>query len=70
MKAILMKENGECVGVVVEDPSGACPKGQQVATMVGGMARISGFYYLKTMLPLWPIAATFSFLPKTALMVL
>lgn len=35
----------ECVGVVVEDPSGEYRKGQKVATMVGGMARsINGSY--------------------------
>ena len=35
----------ECVGVIAEDPSGTFPKGQQVAAMVGGMARsINGSY--------------------------
>lgn len=35
----------ECVGVVEEDPSGEFKKGQQVAAMVGGMARsINGSY--------------------------
>ena len=35
----------ECVGVVVEDPSGEYKEGQKVATMVGGMARsINGSY--------------------------
>ena len=35
----------ECVGVVVEDPSGEYKKGTKVATMVGGMARtINGSY--------------------------
>jgi NADPH:quinone reductase len=35
----------ECVGIVVEDPSGEYKKGQKMATMVGGMARsINGSY--------------------------
>jgi NADPH2:quinone reductase len=35
----------ECVGVIAEDPSGTFSNGQQVAAMVGGMARsINGSY--------------------------
>jgi NADPH2:quinone reductase len=42
----------ECVGVVEEDPSGVLKQGQQVAAMVGGMARnINGSYAEYTVVP-------------------
>jgi NADPH:quinone reductase-like Zn-dependent oxidoreductase len=42
----------ECVGVVVEDPSGGLTEGQSVAAMVGGMARtINGSYAEYVLVP-------------------
>lgn len=42
----------ECVGLVAEDPSGELKKGDQVAAMVGGMARnLNGSYAEYTLVP-------------------
>jgi NADPH:quinone reductase len=54
----------ECVGVVVDDPSGEYKQGQQVATMVGGMARsINGSYAEYINVPRANIIAFTSALP-------
>ena len=54
----------ECVGVVAEDPSGTFQKGQQVAAMVGGMARsINGGYAEYVSVPLPNVISFMSDLP-------
>ncbi len=43
----------ECVGIVEEDPSGICKKGQQVAAIMGGMGRFfDGGYAEYALVPL------------------